>query len=476
MLFSSVSFLFLFLPVLFAGWWLVGRLCPRYLPRVLLCASLFFAALWYEDLSVICAMVVFFLANYAIGAFLCARFTLPPRIQRVHALILGLGFNALPLAFILVQSLVLPVYGMPLYVLPAGLPFFVLVHMAFVVTAYRQSDIAVKNILPVALFSSFFPTFLAGPLLRYEHMSAQLLTLYPLHAATGSRGLTRLVLGFAKYVFLVEALAPLTVFSTAHALHLWTTALAFTLHVYMLFSAYTDMALGLALMLGISLPENFDSPYKAPNIIEFWRRWHISLSAWMRDFLYMPLRGKCPPAISVVLVMVLCGVWSGMAYETFLRRAITWNALLAFAAWGLMHGCMLAGNHLFRTWLQKKYGLERMERVRQHICVRFLSTAFTFLCILLSWVLFAVKDVALTGHIYLRMTDVFLPSWWQTAASFALPTSHMVTLVAACVLVWLCPTSHDFLGKTAARFHWSPSPLWALCMACLAFFALLFFL
>ncbi len=490
MLFSSFAFILLFLPTLLMSWWLVGRLCPQYLPRLLLAASLIFAALWYENLATLTLVGALFCVNYTIARFLrgsdALDAVLPLWLSPKKALTLGLCVNGFPLLFVVAQPLAHAALGTALVSLPAGMPFFLLVHMAFLVTIYKSDntphdDVPVEHIMPVALFSSFFPTLLGGPILRYEHMAPQLQNLYPLHAFTVSRGITRFALGLGKGVFLAEALAPLADFSAAHLsqnpIHMWLAALAFTLHIYFAFSAYTDMALGVALMLGLWLPENFTSPYKAHNIIEFWRRWHITLSSWMRDFLYVPLKGKCSPYVSVLGTMLLCGLWSGMAHGMLEGAPIGAQALWAFALWGLVHGILLALNHAYRALLQKYCPPQRRERIQSSLCLRGLSTALTFLCVVLAWVIFASKDIGMAAQSYALMGKIFLPSWWQASASMVLSAQDMYFIAFACFVAWCCPNTHDILNGTTilrVRIQWTPKSAWAVALAALVLCAVLF--
>ncbi len=484
MLFSSFAFILLFLPLLLVCWWCVGSLCAQYLPRLLLAFSLFFAVLWYEDFATLALMGGLFFTNYTLARFLRGSEVLdalmPLPLSRKGVLVLGLFFNALCFCVAVGQPFVHSLLGTAVSALPTGMPFFLLVHVAFLVTVYKNDDVPVENIMPVALFSSFFPTFLGGPIVRYEHMAPQMQNLSPLHAFTVSRGLTRFVLGLGKAVFIAGTLAPLADFSAAHLsqnpMQMWLAALAFTLHIYFAFSAYTDMALGLALMLGIWLPENFASPYKAQNIIEFWRRWHITLSSWMRDFLYVPLKGKCSPYISVLGTMLLCGLWSGMAHGAHAGHGIGAQAMLAFAVWGLVHGAMLALNHAYRSLLQRFCPLHRRERLQKSLCLRALSTALTFVCVVLAWVIFASKDMGLAVQSYALMGKVFLPSWWQGGSFGALATQDVYVVLGGCFVVWCCPSSYDILNGTrilGIDTQWRPSIAWALGVAVVFVCALL---
>ncbi|MBF0512632.1 MAG: MBOAT family protein, partial [Desulfovibrionaceae bacterium] len=316
-----------------------------------LTASLFFYA-WSGPgvLPVLCVSIVF---NYFLGRALGKR---PANAagqsgQSGRKRLLALGVAANLLALVYFKYLNFAIDNLPWLSglgmkelaaetpLPLGISFFTFQAVAYLVDIYRQPDRAETSFTRLALSISFFPKITAGPIARHAAIAGDLAALKP--SIDGlSEGAARFVMGLAKKVLIAGPLAPLAneAFSQAarhdslDAPTAWVGLIAYGLQIYFDFSGYTDMAVGLGSMFGVRLPENFNYPYASVSVQDFWRRWHISLSSWLRDYLYIPLGGsRCSKArtyCNLVAVFVVCGLWHGAAWT--------------FVAWGLWHGVFLA--------------------------------------------------------------------------------------------------------------------------------------
>jgi alginate O-acetyltransferase complex protein AlgI len=253
--------------------------------------------------------------------------------------------------------------------LPAGISFYIFHCLSYTIDVYRKDAAPVRSIVDFACFVALFPQLIAGPILRYHLLAGQLV------ARTHSlerfaSGVAIFILGFAKKILLADKLAPLAeaVFAAESpgAGAAWLGVVAYAFQIYFDFSGYSDMAVGLGRMLGFEFPKNFDAPYRAESITDFWRRWHISLSSFLRDYLYIPLGGnrKGPRRtyLNLAVVMLLGGLWHGAAWT--------------FVAWGALHGGMLA----FERWRGKQSLYGRLPRP--------LRVAMTFVLVLISWVFF----------------------------------------------------------------------------------------
>jgi alginate O-acetyltransferase complex protein AlgI len=375
MVFSSPIFLFLFLPVVLTAY----LLCPglRAKNYWLLLASLVFYA-WGEPVFIF-LLLVSTVANYFLGRWVDGSETDADRKMAVTAAVVvnvGLlaffkyanGVVAL-LNWFLALGGVAPVHA-PHIPLPIGISFFTFHALSYVVDIYRRKWKAAVNPADVALYIFFFPQLIAGPILRWNAIGPQLAQ------RAGSleqfaEGIRRFTGGLAKKVLIANTVAlpadqifalPANELSLATA---WFGLLCYTLQIYFDFSGYSDMAIGMGKMFGFTFMENFDFPYISQSIREFWRRWHISLSTWFRDYLYIPLGGSrgsnARTGLNLLTVFLLCGLWHG--------------ASLTFVVWGLYHGFFLV---LERT----RFGtfMERTPPATRHL--------YAILVVMMGWVIF----------------------------------------------------------------------------------------
>jgi len=319
-------------------------------------------------------------------------------------------------------------------VLPIGISFYTFNSMSYSIDVYRGRVPPTRSILRYACFLSMFPHLIAGPIVRYEDITWQLDRLERrLTAGLAAAGLFFLACGLGKKLLIADTLAPrVTELFAAHR-HLelaggWLAALTFALQLYFDFSGYSDMAVGLALLLGFRFPQNFDSPYKAVNISDFWRRWHMSLSFWFRDYLFIPLggsrRGQARTLFNLLLTMFLAGLWHGAAWT--------------YALWGLLHGGYLAGHAVLRdarltprwTWLNR---------------------AITFVCVLWAWVLFRAASLGEAVDVWkamLGLRGVEAPQ--RVVHTFG--ASMLVFVAALLVFVNVAPNSWELKPRPLLRY------------------------
>ena len=350
MLFTTHLFLFGFLPCTLAGFWLLRSTYARL--AFLALASYVFYAWW--DWRYLPLMLASTTTDYVAGLLIARREgERTRRALLIGALSINLGLLALfkYAGFLLgagngISSLLgggepLPALSL---VLPIGISFYTFNSISYTIDVYRRKIPADRNLLRYATFVSLFPHLIAGPIVRYSAIRSQLERLAPrLTGDLATSGLFFLAAGLVKKLLIADSLAP-TVdrLFAAHAqlgmATAWIAAIGYSLQLYFDFSGYSDMAVGLALLLGVRFPRNFDHPFRATSIADFWRRWHISLSTFLRDYLFIPLGGSRGRPLFVArnlaIVMLLGGLWHGAAWT--------------FVVWGAIHGVMLAGHALLR--------------------------------------------------------------------------------------------------------------------------------
>jgi len=350
MLFSSAVFLFFFLPICLSAYYL-----SRGSNAVLLAFSLLFYA-WGEPILVT-VMIGTIIVNYFMGRLIDENRHIHSR--RKSLLAAGIALNLILLGSFKYANFLISIanglfakLGLPALAnvdipLPLGISFFTFQSMSYLIDIYRDDSHSEKKIINFALFKTLFPQLIAGPIVRYTELARQLGS-RRIDLALFAAGVERFVIGLAQKVLVADVLAVTAdkVFALpASDLSLvvsWTGVLAFALQIYFDFSGYSNMAIGLSMMLGFRLPENFNYPYAALSIQDFWRRWHMTLSRSFRDYLYVPLggnrKGPLRTGINLFIVFFLCGLWHG--------------ANMTFIVWGLYHGLFLTLERTrFGTWL-----------------------------------------------------------------------------------------------------------------------------
>ena len=369
MVFSNLIFLYLFLPVCLIAYFF----CPgiRAKNAVLILFSLIFYA-WGEPVYLL-LMIASAAVNWYFGLLIERR---RKKIFLILALVLDLGCLAVfKYAGFFVENLN-AVFGasipVPQIALPIGISFYTFQALSYTVDVWRGDVPAQRSFAKLLLYISLFPQLIAGPIVRYSDIAVQLKTREHSvsEAAFGAR---RFILGLAKKILLANLLGELVSSFRASAdlsvLYYWLGAIAFTLQIYYDFSGYSDMAIGLGRIFGFRFPENFQYPYLSGSITEFWRRWHISLGSWFRDYLYIPLggnrKGSARQLLNILLVWLATGLWHGAA----------WN----FVLWGLLYAVLLTAEKLFLL-----RGLQKL-----HV----LNHVYVLLFVTLGFVLFDASSV-----------------------------------------------------------------------------------
>jgi alginate O-acetyltransferase complex protein AlgI len=410
MLFTSGEFLFVFLPVTLSVFFATARLLGKGAAAFWLAlASLAFYGYWRtEHVLLLVASIAF---NY-----LCGELILKARSGAVvspkAAVTIGVSVNLAALMYFKYADLLVrtidEVSGarlpLPGVTLPLGISFFTFTQIAYLVDVYA-GKVVERNPTHYALFATYFPHLIAGPVLHHSEMMPQfrLPGIYLPRLRNFAIGLTFLCVGLAKKVLVADTVAPIAnaVFDNAAqaafaASVAWLGVVAYTLQIYFDFSGYSDMAVGLSLLIGVRLPYNFNSPYQSWNITEFWRRWHMTLSRFLRDYLYIALggnrHGQVRRYFNLLTTMVLGGLWHGASWT--------------FALWGALHGIYLVINH---GWHRLRDALSLPSPAPKSvtaIAARVAATALTLLCVMIGWVFFRAKDLATAGSI---LTSMFNP-------------------------------------------------------------------
>ncbi len=480
MLFNSFAFLFGYLPIVLAGYFLLDRLTScaswRLAPAVWLAlASLFFYAWW--DVRYLPLLLASICVNYGAGRLLGASTGAARKRVLVAALALNLGLlayykyanffidsvNAVAVAAG-ADAASLPWHGLDI-ILPIGISFFTFTQIAFLVDCYR-GEVREYRFIHYVLFVSYFPHLIAGPVLHHRDMMPQFADPANAHprAANFAIGLSIFTKKKKKKVLIADNLSPLAmpVFAagaTPTLIEAWIGVLAYTFQLYFDFSGYSDMAIGLSRLFGVKLPLNFNSPYKAANIADFWRRWHMTLSRFLRDYLYIPLggsrHGEAMRYRNLMLTMLLGGLWHGAGWT--------------FVIWGGLHGLYLV---LQQAW-QRVFGAARSH---------WWPGVLTFLAVMLAWVFFRAPDVAtawdITGAL-VGANGVSLPrglashaaglAQWGLHPAFdgirwiELAGPGLPVLLGAMLLAFKAPNTQEifFLYEPAIERIFQPSGRWA---------------
>ncbi|HWA74550.1 MAG TPA: MBOAT family protein [Polyangiaceae bacterium] len=454
MVFASPLFLFAFLPLALALYYLTPSRARNF---TLLCLSLAFYG-WGERQWVI-VMLASIALNW-LGALGVEQLAGQARQKWLLAAVIGLNLSALAcfkygdFAIDNLNALLTPLGVAPFpranLHLPLGISFFTFHAISYVVDVYRKESQALETPLDTALYIALFPQLIAGPIIRYHYIEEQLKKRSPALSDV-AYGVQRFVWGLAKKVLVANVVAKCAdeVFALSPAQLgfgvAWLGVLAYALQIYFDFSGYSDMAVGLGRMFGFRFPENFNYPYVARSITEFWRRWHISLSSWFRDYLYIPLGGnrvsKARTYVNLITVFLLCGLWHGASW--------------AFVIWGALHGLFLV---LERSPLGKALGA--LPRALQHV--------YALVVVCVGWVFFRAPDATFALHFLKALAGLSQGS----------PASHPFTLfftpAVACAGVIGLVLSTPVAARLQARFESAaPRPasvlLWRFASVCSIF-------
>jgi alginate O-acetyltransferase complex protein AlgI len=428
MSFASPVFLWFFMPATLIAYWVLPRAWRNGLVAV---ASLLFYTWGAGPYTVLLLSAI--AVNYAAGLVIDAdRYADRPGLRR-GVLYTAVGWDLAILAIwkyagfasrqIDALSEALGLGGSPVIelALPIGISFFTFHHISYVVDVYRHSRPAQKSPVQFVTYIAMFPQLVAGPIVRYHEIAEQLADTRRNRADDFALGFPRFAWGLTKKVVIADTIAPVAdaAFATSGGdmttATAWLGALAYTLQLYFDFSGYSDMAIGLGLMIGFKLPENFDRPYSAVSITDFWRRWHMSLSRWFRDYVYIPLggnrHGTARTYRNLIIIFVATGFWHGA----------NWT----FLVWGLYHGALML--------IERAGGWGDVTATGPRLVLR---RALTFLLVVIGWVFFRAADL---GQALMMLRHMFVPSGGglPEAVSVSLTNTRSVMLVLALLVVLL---------------------------------------
>lgn len=440
MLFSSIAFLFYFLPV-----FLLGYFFTRFRNGFLLAASLYFYA--YGEIGYVGLIILSSLMNYYFGKLISSG-RHRARLFLWSGIILNLCVisifkywaflcESLNVVLGLIHLPLLPVYTIPL---PLGISFFTFQAMSYLVDVYRDDAPVEKNPLDLMLYITMFPQLIAGPIVRFKTIYREIRD-----RNTTSRlfvdGIRYFIIGLSQKVLIANTVAltcdkifDLSLSSINFSLA-WLGAVSFTLQIYYDFAGYSNMAIGLALMIGFHLPENFNYPYASRSVQEFWRRWHMTLSQWFRDYLYIPLggnrKGRLRTYINLILVFSLCGLWHGASWT--------------FVAWGLFHGFFL---------VLERMGLGNILKRLPDIVRRF----YTLWVVISGWVLFR-SETFTQAWVFLKnmigLGQIAYPEQMVFSIGYYLREDVIIAGVAGIVLS--LPVADFLRGRRDSTGAWIPS-------------------
>ena len=410
MVFTSPTFLFAFLPVVLFLYYLAPSKIKN---LILLIASLFFYA--WGELVFVLVLVFSIIVNYIFGHLLYYYQQSKPLI------FIAISLNLLLLGFYKYFHFILSNLGIDsdfsqAIHLPLGISFFTFQAISYLIDIRRGQTEPQKNIVNLGMYISFFPQLIAGPIVRYHKIAKQLL--YRVHNnELFVAGVERFSYGLAKKIIIANAMGAVAdpIFaleSSQLSMSLaWLAITCYALQIYFDFSAYSDMAIGLGRMFGFKFQENFNYPYVASSLKDFWQRWHISLSLWFRDYLYIPLGGNKAGSVrtylNLFLVFFLCGFWHGAS----------WNFLL----WGMIHGSFLI---IERIWLAKI--LKKLPVFIHHI--------YTLLVVLIAWVFFRVVDITTAMDFVAKMFYFQHEKHYLYSYHYFINNQFLITAVFAIIL------------------------------------------
>ena len=429
MLFSSIPFLYYFLPLVLAVYFLVPRGAKN---AVLFASSLLFYA-WGEPKFCV-FMLLSILQGFLFGRLIEKNAQRPTwsKLFLTASIVLSLGLLGYCKYADFFISSVNAVTGSSLKLLhvalPIGISFYTFQILSYVVDVYRGDVPAQKSFLKLGTYIAMFPQLIAGPIVRYAEIAPQLdereTTFEDIAAGAG-----RFVIGLSKKVLLANVLYGLiTAFQESKdlsVLYYWLYAVSFTLQLYFDFSGYSDMAIGLGKMLGFDFNKNFDYPYISTSVSEFWRRWHISLGSWFRDYIYIPLGGNRVSTLkhirNILVVWALTGLWHGAS----------WN----FVLWGVYYGLFL----LLEKFVLQKY----LKKIPSWLC-----TVYTMLVVMIGWVFFSQTDFGALGHYLGTMFGIGASGFIDKTALYYLKTGFILLLIS----ILMCrPAPYQYFKRLVRR-------------------------
>jgi alginate O-acetyltransferase complex protein AlgI len=454
MLFNSYNFLLCFLPIVWLGFAALLKQNSKYIATYLLIASLVFYGFWdLKNFYVLLPSVIF---NYFIGCQIAEK-------QNKLLFAFAICLNILALIYYKYFYFLLSIFGVTTATslkinLPLGISFFTFTQITYLADIYKKRTTS-ANFTSYSLFVNYFPHLIAGPLIHHKDMISQFR--WNKESTKNNQfyviGLGFLVFGLFKKVVIADRLAMIAdpTFLSVSNLSLvdaWKGILAYTFQLYFDFSGYSDMAIGISKLFHINMPINFNSPYKSSSIIDFWRKWHMTLSSFLKDYIYIPLggskHGNFKKLRNILIVMLVCGIWHGSGYT--------------FLVWGLWHGFFLILNHAWRIWTPINFK-------NNNFWWNSTGWASTFLIVVLGWVFFKSPSLSIALQLLSKM-------FFGNLNSFAFD-KNWVTITAAFAFSVLGPNTQEIFEqenkKNSSRwFLWRPNFFWIIILACMLSFAI----
>ncbi len=450
MVFSSNLFLFAFLPLFLVLYYLTPF---KFKSALILLFSYGFYAWWRPDFLLL--LVAVSAGSYGFALAIDAS---KDEVRRYRLLFVAVALNLMTLAYFKyanfgVESLnhALLALGFQKFefahvLLPIGLSFYIFHAISYLVDIYRREAPPARNLIDFSAFIALFPHLVAGPVLRYHLLAEQFRS--RVHSLDHfARGCVVFMVGFCQKVLIADSVAPLAdaafAAPTPSFADAWLGAVAYSIQLFFDFSGYSTMAIGLALMIGFKFPENFNDPYLSVSITEFWKRWHMSLSNWLREYLYVPLggnrKGVFRTYLHLFLTMLLGGLWHGA----------NWT----FLVWGAWHGAILAAE---RYW-GEKFGVLPIPH--------WLRVLKTMLLVMIGWVFFRAANLTEAVKMFKGMLGLNAPgaevSWFSDAVAWHVTPDRLIVLVIGIALVCFLPTLKRY-AHTPLRFLVIPLFIWAL--------------
>ncbi|MFH0783193.1 MAG: MBOAT family protein [Pseudomonadota bacterium] len=463
MVFNSFSFIALFLPITLLGFYFLAQKSQQFAAVWLIMASFFFYGSW--DYRFIPILLTSIFINY----FACKQIISATLTNRRLLLTTSITFNLLLLGFFkYVNFFILSINDVTSgdipslnIILPVGISFFTFTQISLLVDAHHDK-IKELNLTHYLLFTSYFPYIVAGPILHHQEMLPQFADPkhYQVKADNFSVGISLFVFGLGKKLLIADnlaaAISPVFAGDNPHLFQAWLGMLAYTLQLYFDFSGYSDMAVGVSRLMGFRIPINFHSPYKATSVSDFWQRWHISLSRFLRNYLYIPLggnrRGQFNRYRNLILTMLLGGLWHGA----------NWT----FVIWGGLHGLYLCVQHGWQS-VQTQH---RQPTVFRNTFNRFI----TFIAVMVAWCFFRAADVGSAFKVLAGMVGMnglspiseidsfgYILLALSTFVAFSMPNTNELFLSTE-TGQGVAPASPSIL-----TVRWSPNVRWGLAIGCI---------
>ena len=432
MLFNSYIFILVFLPLVLAAWWCLAR-WPQIRLGFLVASSYLFYGWWHWEFTLL--LLASTLIDYYVGlGIFVSQSKRTKGLWLSVSLISNLGMlcyfkycgffaqsmNGLLEAFRFGTPL-----NVPEIILPVGISFYTFQTLTYSIDLYRGEVRPARSLMHFAAYVSMFPQLIAGPIVRYSDVETQMQELGSRPDWMGiSRGIWFFVVGMCQKILIADTVAKLAGPLLAQPEHLqfvsgWVALIAYTVQLYFDFAGYSNMAIGLGLMMGFSFPQNFDSPYQATSIQSFWRRWHMTLSSFLRDYLYIPLGGnrygKFFSYRNLLIVMLLGGFWHGAGWT--------------FILWGLMHGCLLVCNGICRDYI--KIAIPKT-----------VGMALTFFFVMMGWLLFRSTDLEMAQNWYAAIFGFhgIEPDF----ARGVLQKSGFFVAIGSLLFCWIAPNTWNY--------------------------------